>query len=323
MKAAAASVLASPRGPQGTGPMKSTMPTAGAATVLPPMLAGLSDSNNRTQGRDNKTMLKGRIETVFDECKAATEQSQKMSSLSAGVQRMSSIFEQAAKAREEQRRMMDDLYHHTMQKVEATWREMERIMSELSGNMNGFMNKFEKQLEETKEELSAEQKVKVAEMIAHIESLEVRSRNLKQALDEERQARIRETEAVLGPIRKQVKKITESLEKEERIHLTRTEELKKQEAEAVEALDRGCKLEVQNRERKAKELFEDTEAEQDRLRARQGKIERSSHSKLKNLDKSLASEKHHRTTSQDHIVERVTDFIRRFQTNVKEEGEMG
>merc|ERR1719240_166965 len=112
--------------------------------------------------------------------------------------------------------MMDDLYHHTMHKVEATWREMERIMSDLSGNMNGFINKFEKHLDDTKEELSSEQKAKVAQMIAHIESLEGRSRNLQQALDEEREARIRETEAVLGPIRKQVKKITEALEKEER-----------------------------------------------------------------------------------------------------------
>lgn len=316
--------------PQAAGALKA----AATTTLKPGGLAGVSADRTQlakgSMARERKTSKTGLeainlqgVETIFEEHKATTEQSRKMSSLSAGVQRMSSIFEEAAKTRAEQRRMMDDLHENTMKKVQITWADMQRIMGELTASMGDFVQNFRKQLEQTKEDLCRDQHQRVAGINAQIEILERRSVALQQGLDEERANRIRETEDVLGPIRKRVEKLTAALDKEQQIRLNREAELRKHLDEAVEELNNNCKIEEQNRQDRAAEIQADCEKEQGRLLKRQNQIERQTKIKLKELDQSLVDEKKHRLEGQDLVVAKVTDFIRRFQANVREEGEMG
>eukprot|EP00746_Dinoflagellata_sp_MGD_P111982 gnl/MRDRNA2_/MRDRNA2_48849_c0_seq1.p1 gnl/MRDRNA2_/MRDRNA2_48849_c0~~gnl/MRDRNA2_/MRDRNA2_48849_c0_seq1.p1 ORF type:complete len:300 (+),score=88.48 gnl/MRDRNA2_/MRDRNA2_48849_c0_seq1:55-954(+) len=276
---------------------------------------------NVEKGKRNSAS--GFMATIWDDQKVVTEQTQKLNSLSAGVERMSSVFEEANRAREEQRRMMDLLHERTIDQIRDTHRYMEEIMAEMSKKMEDFVTKFDHELDGTKDELMTALKVKVAALTAQIKNLEERSRKLQAGLDQERADRIRETEEVLAPIRKQVAKLISSLEKEQRIRRVREEEMMNALDDAAENLNNTVDIEKSNREQKQKNLLEDNAYELRHLINRQRNIELLVGDKTEELRSDLENEARYRVDSQNNVVENITSFIQRFQENIKEEGEMG
>eukprot|EP00746_Dinoflagellata_sp_MGD_P162114 gnl/MRDRNA2_/MRDRNA2_89531_c0_seq1.p1 gnl/MRDRNA2_/MRDRNA2_89531_c0~~gnl/MRDRNA2_/MRDRNA2_89531_c0_seq1.p1 ORF type:complete len:302 (+),score=85.35 gnl/MRDRNA2_/MRDRNA2_89531_c0_seq1:71-976(+) len=286
-------------------------------------LANTKDGNQILSGDKTRKRGAGTIPTVWDEQKSVTEQTQKLNSLSAGVERMSSVFEEANRAREEQRRMMDLLHERTMEQIGDARKYMEEMMAEMSKKMEDFVSRFENELDSTKEDLMTALKVKVAAMTAHIQNLEERARKMQAGLDKEKADRIRETEEVLGPIRKQVAKLISSLEKEQRIRRRREEEMMKALDDAVENLNNTVDIEKANREQKQKDMLDDNASELKHLVNRQRKIELSTGDKTEELRSDLQNEARYRVDAQNNVVENVTSFIQRFQENIKEEGQMG
>jgi hypothetical protein len=65
------------------------------------------------------------------------------------------------------------------------------------------------------------------------------------------------------------------------------------------------------------------ESERERLLKRQYEIERDMQKRLAFLDKNIQLETSTRMVNQDGITDNMTNFIRAFQMNVLEEGEMG
>jgi len=295
------------------------------ATLKPGGAQGyLANTTQKLNGdKTRKPSGQSTIPTVWDEQKAVTEQNQKLNSLSAGVERMSSVFEEANRAREEQRRMMDLLHERTMEQIRDARKYMEEMMAEMRKKMEDFVTKFETELDGTKEELMIALKEKVAQMSAHIKNLEERAEKLQIGLDKEKADRIRETEEVLGPIRKQVAKLISSLEKEQRIRRRREEEMMKALDDAVENLNSTVDIEKANREQKQKDMLDDNATELRHLVNRQKKIELSTGDKTEELRSDLENEARYRVDAQNNVVENVTSFIQRFQENIKEEGQMG
>merc|ERR1719335_237923 len=296
-----------------------------AATLKPGQGNGyLANTTQKLNGdKTRKPSGAGTIPTVWDEQKAVTEQNQKLNSLSAGVERMSSVFEEANRAREEQRRMMDLLHERTMEQIRDARRYMERMMEEMSKKMEDFVQKFEGELDTTKEELFEALRVKVAAIMKHIENLEARAQKMQEGLDKERADRIRETEEVLGPIRKQVAKLISSLEKESRIRQRREEEMLKVLDDAAESLNHTVDVEKASRNQKQQDMIDDNTEEIRHLVNRQKKLELSSGDKTEELKLDIETEAKHRVDAQNNVVENITSFIQRFQANIKEEGKMG
>jgi hypothetical protein len=265
----------------------------------------------------------GVVPTVWDEQKVVTEQNQKLNSLSDGVERMASVFEEASRGREEQRRMMDLLHAKTMEQIQDARRYMEETMAEMSKKMEDFVAKFENELDETKDDLLARLKEKITALTAHIKHLEVRAANMQVAMDEEKAERKRETEQRLIPIRKQVAKLISSLDKEQKIRRRREEEMMKALDDAYENLNNTVDIEQVNRQQKQKDMLDNNAVETRHLINRQKKIELSTGDRTEELRSDLENEMRYRVDCQNNVVENVTGFIQRFQENIKEEGQMG
>merc|ERR1719274_338786 len=93
--------------------------------------------------------------------------------------------------------------------------------------------------------------------------------------------------------------------------------------DAVENLNNTIDAEKAIREQKEKDLLEDNAYEFKHLLNRQKKIELSAVDKTEEFKSDLENESRYRIDAQKNVVDNVTNFIIRFQENVKEEGGMG
>lgn len=263
------------------------------------------------------------IPTIWDDHKEVSEQHQKLNQLAAGVERMASVFEEEKHTREEQRRIMDLLHKHTMEQIQDARKFMEETMAEVARKIEDFAAKWDNQLDETKEELLAILKERVASMTSTINSLEERSKSLQVGLDKEKADRKREIEEKVRPIWKAVAKLIDRLGREERIRQRRQKEMQKELDQGVDFLNNSVDVLKANREQKQKDMFDDNSREYKRLENRQKKMEISTSEKIEEPIEDLDNERRHRIDIQNRTVDEVTNFIGRFQENVREEGEMG
>jgi len=266
-------------------------------------------------------MKKGGIETFWEEDKKTTQVGGR--SLADGVQRMASVFEQATQARDEQRQMMDDLHEGQMRHVDAMNADCERLMNELVALIHGFVSKFEGQAGDTKNILMEELNANMAGFKADLDRFDARAKAIQVGIDKEREARLQHTDDILAPIRKQVGKLALELDKEQRIRRTRDAELSGELTEAVANLNSGVDFEVKNREQRHIDTITDIEREHSRLVKRQHDIVERGAAHIETLNEDTEKERTHRIKGQDHLVLTITGFIKQFQADIKEEGEMG
>lgn len=277
----------------------------------------------------NLTQIKKKmiVQTVWDDPRASgagEKQQIKLNHLGAGVHRMAAAFEDATRIKEEKRQMMDDMHDHTLQQVESTRQTTETLLAELAEHIKGFMNEFKEKLRDNFDELDSDRMQRMAKVAARYDKLEARARSLSAALDEERAGRLRDTELIMQPIRKQVAELSGTLDKEQKIRRTRNAELNKRMEESVAHLQNACENELASGWKKREECQKECETELIRLdERRHTQVEKSTRGEIQSLKEDIDGENHHRKHGQDQIVERITDFIQRFQQHVREEGEMG
>lgn len=247
----------------------------------------------------------------------------KLTALTEEVERMSAVFEEANKAREEQRKMMEELHQDTLRRINMTRDYMTQESKRLSDTMKSFTAKFEHELQSMKDELMTTLNTKVSSIRHNLSGLDVRAKELDQAIDQERKDRIKQTEEVLGPLQRRVDKVTTDLEKEKKIRQTREQELMKELLDAVESLNGTVDMEKFNREQQYMDFKQTSEKERQNLEDRQVRIRTETALNLQALRSDLELETGNRIDNQDGIVDNVTVFIKRFQENIKEEGKMG
>jgi len=299
---------------QAAGAATLKLPPGGAATLKPSAIAGL---------KQHKAITIGEIETIWDVPKPMTEHSKKMATIVAGVDRMSSAFKDATKAKAEKRRMMDDMHETSMERVAQTRAEMEKMLSELAVYLQSFYTEYDEKLRTTLEELRLEEEERIAGIHARFQVLEKRQKALAEAIAEETRTRLHNTEMILGPARRSVELLVVDLDKEQRIRHTRNEELKQRMEDAVRVLRDHIIVENKNRIEKHEQVRKECELDVARIKTRQEQIEQVNIEKVEELRVAVENEEKLRKEGQDQVVEKITSFIQRFQAHIKEEGEMG
>lgn len=302
----------------------SSLQAAGAATLkLPPESMTTKRMSSVMTLKPHQAVRMSDIETIWDAPKPITEHSAKMHALPKGVDRMSSAFKDATKTKEEKRNMMDDMHETSMERVETTRKEMEELLQELGLYLKAFYVDYEEKLKVTLEELRSEEEERIVAINKRFQILEERQQALKRAIDEERETRLHNTEAILGPARRSVEMLVHDLEKERRIRHTRNTELKQRLEDAAKMLAEALDGEQRNREARHEQVVKELEIDVKRLQKRGAAIEQCNAEKVAAVQDDLVNEEKHRKEGQDTIVVKITDFVRRFQAHIKEEGEMG
>eukprot|EP00435_Cladocopium_sp_Y103_P055651 s1061_g18.t1 len=180
----------------------------------------LSPQGNRTiLPNKNVTTLKP-IETVWDEehdDPKMHEQKRKLRSMASRVERMAGVFEEETRARQEQRRLMDELHGEQMKRIDEIEEELDQAMAELKAYIYEFMRKFRQELDDTFTALFSELQVQVELITPRIAAIEARGRVLRNGIEEEKQDRIRHYAEILVPVKAQIQKLEEGLSREEKI----------------------------------------------------------------------------------------------------------
>lgn len=257
------------------------------------------------------------------EAKKNTRNPQKLATLTKQVEGMSSVFDEANKAREEQRRMMDERHADVLRRISSTRDYIQSESRRLHDTLKSFQSKFTFDLNELNTELFKALNTSVAEVRSSIQEVETQLTVLEKDLVKEREERIKSTEEILISMRRQADRLTEGLEKETKIRIAREEEMTKFLQDTVEDLHRTLDTEKFRREQEQMALKEDLDSEQQRLAKRQYQIEKFFEAQVKKLKLSLEEETQNRNDMQDDIVDSVTRFIMALQDNIKDEAKMG
>lgn len=292
-----------------------SLKAAGAATMNPTLKLAPG------AGADDPVWVQ--IGTVWDPPLVVGEQTKKLEALGAGVTRMAGAFQDITRMKEEKRAMMTDMHEHALERVAATRSEMEEILAELAQHIQAFCEEWEVTRTDAMDKMDQELRERVAKIAARFDRLEARAGSLQVAIDAERAARIRSQEQIVIPARKSVEVLQEAIEKERQTRQHRESELSAHLEETVAMLERTCAVEREKRGIKHDEFKKECDIELKKLDDRQVRIRQSNAEICEALRRDLESEKERRTEGQDHIVEQITEFIRKFQAHIAEEGEMG
>lgn len=267
----------------------------------------------------NRTMVQTIQDDVAQRQDRSAASNAKLNILAVEVERMSAIFEEANKAREEQRKIMDEMHQDLLRRIQMTRDYMTQEAKRLADTMKSFTAKFEHELNSMKDELTKMLKNKIAQINHSLASLEQRHRDLERAIDVERQERIQQTEEVLGPIWRRVDRIIAELHAETKTRQGREQELMKQLLDAAESLNNVVDSEKFTREQQYMDFKKMSERERQGLEDKQVRIRQDTHLHLHHLQTDLEKEVDGRIENQDGIVDNVTVFIKRFQENIKED----
>lgn len=243
----------------------------------------------------------------------------KLTILAEEVERMSAVFEEANRAREEQRKIMDEMHQDLLRRIQMTRDYMTQEAKRLGDTTKSFTAKFEHELNSMKDELITMLKKKIAEVNHSLAGLETRSKELERAIEQEREDRIVQTEEVLGPIRNRVDRIMGELHAETKTRQGREQEIMKQLLDAAERLNNDVDAEKFTREQLYMSFKLMSERERQNLEDRQVQTRQDTDVNLRGIREELEKEVDSRIENQDGIVDNVTVFIKRFQENIKED----
>lgn len=279
----------------------------------------------KTQVRDSRSSHPSGIQTIIDDPGPLknTEQHQKLNSLTAQVEGMAAVFEEANKAREEHRKMLEERHQDVLRRITDTRDYVEQESKRLKDTLHTFQAKFNHELAGLRSDLLSDLNNMVVQIRTTISGLEGQVTDLEEALRQEKEDRIKQTEEILGGIRKQVEQLTSGLEQERKIRQNREKELLKELSDAMDLLNTTLDTEKFNREQQYQGMKNEIDREQTRLGKRQYQIEVESTRLCTSLRDDLVEETKHRFEGQDGIVDNVSSFIKRFQDNIREEGRMG
>jgi len=279
-----------------------------AATLKKPSTA--SDGRRISKNLGSKDTTKGEL---------TSQQDVALQKMSQEVDRMSSVFEEAEKAREERRKQLDELHDDTMRRIRMTRDYTAQEAKRTGDTMKSFEAKFSHEITNMRDELMKELHDKSSIIEGILNGLDDRMDGLEKSLAQQTEDRKRQMEETLGTIGEEVTKLTADLDEERRARQRREEELMKELADAVEAMNLAVDAEKFSREQQYMDFKQWAHSEQERLGKRQYQVERETNDTLGNLREGLQEETQDRIECQDGIVENITLFVKRFQDNIKEE----
>jgi len=233
--------------------------------------------------------------------------------------RLPVVFEEANKARAEQRKLMDEMHQDLLRRIQMTRDYMTQEAKRLADTTKSFTAKFEHEIQSMKEELTTVLKNKISQVNHALALLDARNKELEQAIEVERQDRIRQMEEVLGPPRKRVDKIMGELHAETKTRQAREQVMMKQLLDAAEYLNNDVDAEKFLREQQYMDFKLMSERERQSLEDRTVSTRQATQKSLAVLKTELEKEVDNRIVNQDGIVDNVTVFIKRFQENIKED----
>jgi hypothetical protein len=276
----------------------------------------LPDSNDRTR-RISK--ISAQSDSAAKRGSLTSQQDLALQKMSQEVERMSSVFEEAEKAREERRKQLDELHDDTMRRIRMTRDYTQQEAKRTADTMKSFEAKFGVEMKNMRDELLKELNDKSAIIEGILGGLEERMCGLEKGLEQQTVDRKHQMESVLGKIGEEVGKLTADLDEERKTRQRREEELMKELADAIEAMNLAVDAEKFSREQQYMDFKQWAHSQQERLGKRQYEVERETNDSLGNLREGLQDETQDRIECQDGIVENITLFVKRFQDNIKEE----
>merc|ERR1719163_2631560 len=108
------------------------------------------------------------VQTIQDDVARRQDRSAasnaKLNILAEEVERMSAVFEEANKAREEQRKIMDEMHQDLLRRIQMTRDYMTQEAKRLADTTKSFTAKFEHEIQSMKEELTTVLKNKISQV---------------------------------------------------------------------------------------------------------------------------------------------------------------
>ncbi|CAD7927671.1 unnamed protein product [Amoebophrya sp. A120] len=239
------------------------------------------------------------------------------------VESMGAVFEEANKAREEQRRVMDELHQDLLVRIQNVRDYMAQEVARLEATLASFQSKFEHELRTMREELMTKLNTKITAVRAQIAKLNQRIDEINSKLMQEIEDRKAHVQEVLVPIQKDVAQLVVQLDEEVKARHTKEAETRKNLQDAVDLLEKNLDTEKFNREQQYMDFKVLTEYERERILKRQYVIEYQMKKALDVLDIKIQEETSDRLDKQDGVVNTMTRFVRSFQENIREEARMG
>ncbi|CAD7928118.1 unnamed protein product [Amoebophrya sp. A25] len=276
--------------------------------------------------REKRAGPKMLVETIpYDE--AATKARMKppneeLQQLGHDVAAMGAVFEEANKAREEQRRVMDELHNDLLLRIQNVRDYMAQEVARLEATLASFQSKFEHELRTMREELMTKLNTKITQVRASIAKLNERIDQIRDNLETEIKERKAHVLEVLVPIQRDVAQLVVQLEEEKKARHTNEAESRKNLQDAVDLLEKTLDIEKFNREQQYMDFKVLTEYERERILKRQYVIEYQMKKALDVLDVKIQDETGDRIEKQDGVVGTMTTFVRSFQQNIREDAKM-
>lgn len=243
--------------------------------------------------------------------------------LSREVHGMAQVFEDANKARDEQRKVMDQMHYDLLARIEATREYMSQEVVRLEATLDSFKRQFEHRLRELREDLMTKLNTKITAVRAQIAKLNVRIDEIDANLRTEVEERKKQMQEILVPIQKDVAQLVVQLEEEQQARRAKEGIYHKSLQDAVDLIEKNLDIEKFNREQQYMDFKVLGEYERERILKRQYVIEYEMKKALDVLDVNIQAETSNRLDTQDGIVKNMTSFIKAFQDNIKEEASMG
>lgn len=239
--------------------------------------------------------------------------------LSTEVDRMSSVFEDANRAREEYRKRLEEIHNDTMRQIQMTRDHMLQKSRHVQDTMRSFTAKFNHELDGMRGELRRELATKSSKIEGLIAELDARTGELEVGLQQQIQERKKQTENILGPIRDEVDKLTADLEGEQEERRKVEEGMEKRLADETERLNKGLDAEKFSRERQYMAFSSFAEDAQNQLAKRQYEVENEIGDTVRHLSHDLRVETKDRKACQDGIAESIASFVQKFQQQLSKD----
>jgi len=272
-----------------------------------------------------KGMAKLAFLTVHDQPDSKMlQQTKVLDTLGSKVVNMSSAFEEVTNMKAEKHTMMNQMHAHSMDKVEETRVHMEKLLTDIGSQIGDFTVEWDQKRLAQLDDLDYEMRERVRGLQARYTRLEERALRLNNAIEEETVSRISDTEALMLPVNKTVERLTADLAREREIRENRERELMQHFEESVKMLEARAATEGrQNRVDRHAEAVNEYVVEYQRLQRRHGQIGEKSNRLITVVQTDFDADAKLRVEGQDHITQRINDFMKRFQMHVLEEGDVG
>jgi len=261
--------------------------------------------------------------TVWEEEKQPAPQHRKLASLPGAVDRMHSVFKEEARGKARQRALMDELHEDQIKRLGQFGVEIEHSIADLAAHMDQFIDSTRTLVKGTFDGLQGDLRDRIDSLQPPLRELEARGRAVHAGLEEEKLARVRETEEILVPLKERIERLGADLAKEQKIRENRNAEFQQRLTQAVAALDSGIDAEIAARNERGTEMAKEWQHDQEQLQRRQDKLEKGLAAVKDQLFKETELERGHRAGAQDPVVEALTNFIKKFQANAKEQSLLG